>query len=288
MKKIKIMLLTIFMLVICSGCDIKTKDSMDDINVYTSLYPIQYVTEALYKDNAKIYNMYPAGSDPYKYTFTKKQIKDYSESDLVIYNGLGNEKKYIANMLNKNKNLKIIDATARIEYNYDMDEIWMNPSSVLTIAQNIKSGLNEYVESTYLQKEIETNYDKLKLKLSKLDADIKDDIENANSKIIIVNDDKFKILEKYNLVVYSLDKDSITDKTYNDIVKLFTAGTVKYIYTDGTDNEYVSKLKIAYPNIEIINLSTLNNISNEDKINEKDYITIMNENRDKIKKELYK
>lgn len=288
MKKIKLMLVTMFMLIVCSGCDIKTKDSMDDINVYTSLYPIQYVTEALYKDNAKIYSMYPAGSDPYKYTFTKKQIQDYSESDLVIYNGLGNEKKYIANMLNKNKNLKIIDATARIEYNYDMDEIWMNPSSVLTIAQNIKSGLNEYVESTYLQKEIENNYDKLKLKLSKLDADIKDDVENASNKIIVVNDDKFKILEKYNLVVYSLDKDSITDKSYNDIVKLFAAGTVKYIYTDGNNNDYVSNIKAAYPSVEIISLSTLNNISNEDKVNEKDYITIMNENRDKIKKELYK
>ena len=288
MKKIKLMLVTIFMLIVCSGCDIKTKDSMDDINVYTSLYPIQYVTEALYKDNAKIYSMYPAGSDPYKYTFTKKQIQDYSESDLVIYNGLGNEKKYIANMLNKNKNLKIIDATARIEYNYDMDEIWMNPSSVHTIAQNKKSGLNEYVESTYLQKEIENNYDKLKLKLSKLDADIKDDVENASNKIIVVNDDKFKILEKYNLVVYSLDKDSITDKSYNDIVKLFAAGTVKYIYTDGNNNDYVSNIKAAYPSVEIISLSTLNNISNEDKVNEKDYITIMNENRDKIKKELYK
>lgn len=272
----------------CSGCDLARKDSMDDINVYTSLYPIQYVTEVLYEDNAKIYSMYPAGSNPYKYSFTKKQINDYSKSDLVIYNGLGNEKNYIVTMLNKNKDLKIIDATARIEYTYDMDEIWMNPSSVLTIAQNIKSGLNEYIESTYLQKEINDNYEKLKLNLSKLDADIKEDVENASNKTIVVNSDKFKVLEKYNLTIYSLDEKSLTDKTYNDIVKLISAGTIKYIYTDGSDNDTVTKLKEAYPSLEIIKLSTLNNISNEDKVNEKDYITIMNENRDKIKKELYK
>lgn len=291
MKK-KIKLLSIALLIfICSGCEGINKDSMDDITVYTSLYPIQYTTEILYEGNAKVNSMYPAGSNPYEYKFTKKQISDYGQSDLIVYNGLTNEKDYIVDMINKNKNLKIIDATARIEYTYDVDEIWMNPSNVLTIAQNVKSGLKEYITSTYLKKEIDENYEKLKLDLSRLDADIKEDIENAKYKGIVVTSDSFKFLEKYGLSVYSLDDETLTDKTYNDIIKLIESGNIKYIYTPNnikTDNKYIENIKKAYPSIQIVELNTLNNISDDDKKNGKNYITIMNENRDKIKKELYK
>ena len=53
MKK-KIKLLSIVLLIfICSGCEGINKDSMDDITVYTSLYPIQYTTEILYKGKVR-------------------------------------------------------------------------------------------------------------------------------------------------------------------------------------------------------------------------------------------
>lgn len=288
-NKFKLLTLSL-LLTICSGCEGINKDSMEDITVYTSLYPIQYVTEELYKNNAKVTSMYPAGSDPYNYSFTKKQINDYSEADLVVYNGLTKEKDYIVDMINKNKDLKIIDATARIEYTYDVDEIWMNPSNVLTISQNVKSGLKEYISSTYLKKEIDENYEELKLDLSRLDADIKEDVSNANYKEILVTTDSLKFLEKYGLTVHSLDDKTLIDKTYNNIVKLIETKKIKYIYTpnDSKNNKYVDKLKKAYPNMEIIELNTLNNISDDDKKNGKNYITIMNENRDKLKKELYK
>jgi zinc transport system substrate-binding protein len=233
--------------------------------------------------------MYPAGTDPYKYKFTKKQLNDYSKSDLIIYNGLDKEKDYIVDMLNKNKELKIIDASARIEYQNNIDEIWINPSNVLTVAQNVRNGLKEYIESTYLQKQIDTNYDKLKMKLSSLDADIKEEINNAPYKQILVTNDNLKILEKYDLKVYSLDEKSLNDKTYNEVVKLIQNGQIRYIYkTEYDKNDTMDKLKIAFPSLEIIEINSLNNITDNDKKNNKDYISIMNENRDKLKKELYK
>lgn len=292
MKKLKY-LVCAFIILLCAGCETGinlNKDSMDDINIYTSLYPVEYVTNALYKDNGDIKGMYPAGIDPYKYKLTKKQIDDISNSDLVIYNGLTNERDLIVDMLNKNKNLKIIDATARINYTYDVDEIWINPSNILTIAQNIEKGLNEYVNSTYLKKDIEKNSEKMNISLSKLDAKMKEDIANAPHKTIVTTTDNFKVLEKYGLTIYSLDENSLTDKTYNDIVKLIKDESIKYIYTSEAtkNNEYMKKLKQGFPSIEILTINTLNNISDDEKNSNKDYITIMNENLDKIKKELYK
>lgn len=291
MKRIKIIIVFMITLLV-TGCDsnIFWKDSMNDITVYTSVYPIEYVTKEIYGDNAKINNMYPAGTNPYKYKFTKKQVKDFGNSDLIIYNGLTSEKDNVVEMINNNKDLKIIDATARIEYNNDIDEIWMNPSNVLTIAQNIKTGLKEYINSKYLKDDINKKYNDLKLELSRLDADIKDDIENATYKEIVVTTDSIKVFEKYGLKVYSLDNDTITDKEFNDIKKLIESGNIKYIYTSSITNEnkYLKEIKDSYTDIEIVELNTLNNLSDEDKKNNKDYLTIMNENRDKLKKELYK
>lgn len=290
-KRIKMLLLFI-LIIISTGCDnvIIGNDTMENINIYTSIYPIEYATKRIYGNYAKVNNMYPAGTNPYKYNFTDKQIENFSSSGLVIYNGLTDERNKVVDMLNKNRNLKIIDATARIEYSHDIDEIWMNPSNILTISQNIKTGLKEYITSKYLKDAIDKNYEELKLELSRLDADIKDDIENANYKEIVAASDSIKILEKYGLKVRSLDSKSINDKEYDEIKKLINNESIKYIYTSSITKEskYFKELKETYPNIEIIELNTLNNISDDDKKNNKDYLTIMNENRDKLKKELYK
>ncbi len=279
-----ILFISIFML---TGCF--EEDSMEDIKIYTSLYPIEYVSERLYSDYSNISSFYPNDINPYSYKLTNKQLKDYSKSNLIIYNGLDKEKNYIVSMLNNNKNLKIIDASARIEYTYTMDEIWINPSNLLTIAQNVRNGLKEYIDSTYLKKEIDNNYENLKLEISTIDAEMKEMVQNASNKTIIVSSNDFKFLEKYGFNVVSLDDSTITDKIISDTKKSIANKEVSYIFMkkDEKQNNTIVDIKKSYPTIEIINIDMLNNISTDDKNNKKDYITIMYENIDKFKKELY-
>ena len=55
MKRIKYLFLIALALFV-TGCDQITfnKDIMDDIDVYTSIYPIEYVTNKIYGKNANI------------------------------------------------------------------------------------------------------------------------------------------------------------------------------------------------------------------------------------------
>lgn len=287
MKKVLKLLLLILGVCTLSGC--LNKDSMEDITIYTSVYSIEYVAEKLYGEHANIMSMYPNDTNPYEYKLTKKQIKDFSNSKLIIYNGLGEEKDYIATMINGNKNLKIIDSTARIEYSSSMDEIWINPSNVLTIAQNIRNGLKEYIDSNYLKKEIDSNYEKLKLEISTIDAEMKEMVENANSKTIIISNNDFLFLEKYGFNIISIDKDSVTDKDIADAKKLIANKEVSYIFAKKgeTNSDSIKNILASYPDTEVLEIDTLNNISNADKADKQDYITIMYENIDKLKKELY-
>ena len=171
MKKI-FRILFLFIFIFClTGC--LKHDNMEDITIYTTNYPSEYITQRLYGEFSNIKSIYPNGVNIKSYKLTNKQIEDYSNSDLFIFNGLSNEKKYVEKMRKNNKNLKIIDTTLSMEYTNGIEELWLDPSNFLMMAQNIKTGFGEYIDSYYLNEQINDAYDKLDIEASNLDAEIK-------------------------------------------------------------------------------------------------------------------
>ena len=276
MKKIIIVLL---LLVTLTGCSLFKMDSMENITILTSNYAIEFITDYLYGDYSLVTSIYPDGVDISNYTFTEKQIKDYSRKDMFIYMGKTNDSNQALTFYNNNKNIKIIDATFGMEYKYGEDELWLNPSNLSFIAQNIKNGLSEYITSKYLLDKIDPLYKDLKVKLSTLDAEYKTSIENAKDKTIVVNSDNLLYLTKYNLEVISLDKDN---ENYDKNLALFK----NYIKNEKIEDE-VSKV-IEDNKITILNFKNLKNITDEERDKEETYLTIMYQNLDELKKELYK
>ena len=287
MKKILISVGLILGALFLTGCD--AINNMENITIYTSSYPIEFVTKELYGDHAKVYNMYPQGIDLNNYKLTDKQVSDYANSDLIIYNGLSDEQKYIVKMINKNNKLKIIDATSKIEYSSSIDEIWINPSNLLKIAKNTKDGLDEYINSNLVKDEINTNYEDLKVEISSIDADLKEMVENASDKTIVTSSNKLNFLTKYGMNVISVDESTLTDKTLSDAKKALQSDSIGYLFViKGEDNsKTVEDLLNEVSGIQTLEIDTLANISTEDKNDGKDYISIMNENIDKFKQELY-
>lgn len=287
MKKILISVGLVLGALFLSGCD--AINNMENITIYTSSYPIEFVTKELYGEHSKVYNMYPQGIDLNEYKLTDKQISDYANSDLIIYNGLSDEQKYIVKMINKNNKLKIIDATSKIEYTSSIDEIWINPSNLLKIAKNTKDGLDEYINSSLIKDEINDNYENLKVEISSIDADLKEMVENAADKTIVTSSNKLNFLTKYGLNVISVDEATLTDKTLSDAKKALATDSINYIFIiKGEEkSETVNSLLSENDKIKTLEIDTLSNISTEDKNDGKDYISIMNDNIDKFKQELY-
>lgn len=287
MKKLLSILLLFSLSINLTGC--LKLDSMEDITIYTTNYPSEYITQRLYGDYSEILSIYPDGVDINDYELTEKQTEDYSSADLFIYNGLSNETDYVEQMRKNNKNLKIIDTTLSMEYDYSIEELWLDPSNFLMMAQNIKTGFGEYIDSYYLINEIEEKYEELKIEASNLDAKIKEIVTNGDSTIVVASDNLFKFLEKYGLTVYSLDEDNDNlTATYNTVVDLVNKGTVKYIFTiSNTEvNDTVQKL-LDETNIETEQWHTLGNLTEEERNNNEDYFTIMNSNLELLKNELY-
>lgn len=285
MKKFLALLLIILPL---TGCF--KRDSMEDIDIYTSVYPIEYIMKTLYGDNSNVYSIYPNGIIIDEYTLTDKQIKDYSNCSLFAFNGLGNETKYITNMFDYNKNIKIIDTTSSMEYEYGMEELWLNPSNLLMMAQNIKMGLNEYITNHYLLTEIEEKYETFKINISNLDAEMRLMAESAKYDTILVTSDLYKFLGKYGLNVISLEEnENLTDKLLAQTKQLITDGKIKYIYaSQHSDLSDLANQLVTDYKLEIVYIHTLSNITETERNDKKDYISLMRENIESWKEELNK
>lgn len=265
-----------------TGCK---RDSMENITIYTTTYPIEYITNRLYGKHSTINSIYPSEI----IELSDKLIKDYSQSDLFVYNGLSNEKNYAVSMLNNNKNLKIVDATLGMENSSSIEELWLDPSNFLMLSLNIRNGMKEYITNGVLRKQIDENYEKIKIDISELDADIKLLVENANDNHLLVSNNALNFLEKYNVIVYSVDsKNTLTDTIKNEIKKQINNKHIKYIimFEEDVLTDEVEKF-ISDNNIEKIYFDSLNILTTENKNNEKNYISIMNDNLAILRQELY-
>ncbi len=287
MKKILGLLLIIFSL---TGCDLFKSDSMENITILTSNYPLEYVTNYLYGDYSVVTSIYPDGVDISKYNFTDKQIRDYSKKDMFIYMGATNDSNQALTFLNKNKELKIIDSSFGIPTKYTEDELWLNPSNMIMMSQNIKEGLSEYITSKHLKDEINTRYETLKEELSNLDAEYKTTILNAKEKTIVTNSDNLLFLEKYNVNVISLNKDNPDyEKNLSTLKNYLKQENILYFYlyeNEDTEKEVTNLLE--ENEIEALTIKNLKNITDEEREQDSNYIKIMSENLDLLKKELYK
>lgn len=277
--------------IICSflltGC-IK-RDSMEDISIYTSVYPVEYITNRLYGEHSKITSIYPDGVITEMYSLNDKQIKDYSKSDLFIFNGLSDEKNYLQSMLKSNKDLKIIDATLSMEFTSYQEELWLDPANALMLARNIKTGLNEYINNHYLKNEIESNYESLKLDLSNLSAKLNVISSSSSNPTIVVSSDMFKFLEKYGFSVISLDEKSVTDKNIADVKRMISNGEVKHIFViDDVDNSSIVQGIIDETSVPTLAFHTLSNLNDNERTSKKDYMSLSLENINLLKQELYR
>lgn len=285
LKKLSIFLCIIFLL---SGCN-TTQNNMEDISIYTTTYPINYLLHTLYEEHSKVYSIYPTGITIEDYELSNRKLEEYSKSDLFVFNSLDKDRDYAVKMINLNSKLKVIDVATGMKYDYSIEELWLNPNNYLMMAENVKTGLSEYINNPYLVEEINNKYKSLEYDISKLDADLTETIIEGKYNTIIVDNDMFKFLEKYGLTVISIEENNnLSSNTIEEIKKLIQEGKIKYIYSAEKESNQTAKTLIDNYQLELITLNTMHSIDGGITNSNDNYITIMTNNINQIKKELYK
>ena len=280
MKKIILSLLIVGLLFTSTGCF--KKDDLEGATIYTTVYPISYIVETLYGKHSKIYSIYPNGSNVSNYKLTKKQINDYSKGNIFAYNGLSNEKEIAKTFLNKNKKLKILDVAYGLKYNDSVEELWLSPSNFLMLASTTKTNLKDIIENKYLDEEIEKNYRALEEEISIMDAELRTIASSARQKgnaTLVVSSNTFNFLKKYGFDVISLEnEENLTTNNLANIKSNFKNKKFTTIFMKDTDikSDLINELIKNYDaNVVIVN--SMNTLTDENKDNHDNYISIMND-----------
>ena len=252
------------------------RDDLEDVTIYTTVYPIEYLTKRLYGYNSEVVSIYPNGVDVNTYELSEKQVKNYSDSSIFIYNGLSNEKEVARTFLNENEKLKIIDVSYGLKYTYGVEELWLSPNNYLMLASNIKTSLNELITSKYIKEEIQTNFNTLEEDISLLDAELRSigsASKNDGKNNILVASDVLVFLENYDFNPILLKN----EKNMNSLLKnQLKNGKYKYIMITDTDvqSEYLKEIIKNYK-LEVITVETMNVLTDDERKLNENYLTIM-------------
>jgi len=279
MKKIKMLILSICMITILGGCSFK-ETNLENAKIYTTVYPIEYITNYLYGENSVIESIYPDGVELEEYELTDKQVENYATGDLFVYVGLGKEKDIAKKLLNENDKLLIIDSTFGLNYSNNIKELWLAPNNFLMLAKNVKNSLNEYLDNSFKEEDVTKKYDELYTNVSWVDAELrniaKEAKENENN-TLVVSTNTFKYLESYGFNIVSLEdiEKSGSENAVNDIKSKFkNSKYTKIVKLNGEDNsDLVNELVKSYK-ADTVTINDM--VTNSDTAS--DYVSMQYEN----------
>ena len=272
-KIIYLLIICIITLTCTTGCF--ESDELEESHITTTVYPIEYIVTRLY-GKGNITSIYPNGTDINNYTLTDKQINDIAKSTTIFVYNAANEKEIAKALVDKNKNIQPIGAS--YEYKYGIEELWLSPNNYLMMADNIKTRLKELSTSKYAAEEIEQNYASLEEDLSTLDANLRNiakSAKNNNKGPIVIAYDSFGFLEKYGFEVINItSENNITSSIKNK----FKNKTYKYIFVADKNkvSDSVKDLVDNY-NAELVEINTMTTLTETERSNNDNYLTIMNE-----------
>lgn len=295
MKRI-VSIIVLISLLFLIGCNknIGTEEGNDNIVVYTSFYPLYFLVDEIGKDKINLQTIVPNGIEPHDYELTIQQIEEISHSDLLIYNGAGME-DWLDKLLETIEKDKVVLINASQEVDLIIEEntpdphLWLDPMNMVKVGERIKDVLIELDRDN--QKFYEENYLSLSQKLQNLDEKYEKSLRNKNRDTILVSHKAFSYLaNRYDLEQISVTginpNEEPSPKTIANLIEISKEKNIKYIFLETLANPKTVETIAKEANLEILTLNPLEGLTEEEQKEEKDYISIMEDNLMNLKKAL--
>lgn len=290
----------------CSGTGGKSGDS-GKIDIYASFYPMYFLASEIAGDKATVTSMVPAGAEPHDWEPTPKFAAELNKADMLIYNGAGME-SWMENILPiiDNDNIRIVDASKGIEllkaeeHEGEANEkghehgiydphIWVSPKRLAQQAQTVYEAIKELdpQNAGYY----ETNMKELVERLNKLDVDIRDSVKSFKSNVIVVSHEAFGYFANdYGLRQIAIrgvnPQDEPSPAEMAKLVQICRENNVRYVFFEKLTSPKLSDTLAREVGGDTLVLNDAAGLSEEDLKSGKDYISVMYENLENLKKAL--
>lgn len=285
----------------CSQSNNTNTDQDQKLTIYTSIYPIQYITEQIAGENAEVNTVYPPGVDAHSYEPTTKEIMNIANADSFIFLGAGMEgfAETAAESLKSHDVLFIELGEHKSLFNqsnHDHDShdhggldphIWLDPLRMIEMSTIIKDELVELTPE--LQDEYEENTSELIAELTELDEVFNNTLESKTQKDIIVSHAAYGYWEER----YGIEQIAISglmsgnepsQKELTEIVEKAKAKNLKYVIYEQNSSDRVSKIIQDHIGADALSIHNLEVLTEEDIANNENYLTLMRSNLDVLDK----
>lgn len=316
MKTFKGIFVILLLGVIAFGCSQPKQTSEEGTNatennkldVYTSLYPIQYVTERIGGDTVSVNTVYPPGADAHTYEPTSKEMIKIAKSDAFVYLGAGMESfaETAAESL-ASQDVKLIeigeDKSLFLKDEHDGDDeedneehhhhgdydphIWLDPIRLIEVSNIVKEeliSLNPDAKAVY-----EENFAALKEDLTSLDEAYKDVLDKKKNKRILVSHAAYGYWgDRYGIEQISVNglssSNEPSQKQLTNIINQTKEYDLKYILFEQNTSNRVSEIVQDEVGAETAVVHNLEVLTEEDIEDGEDYISLMEYNLDILDK----
>ena len=309
MKRSRIIIGILFLMLTLSACgnsekETTTKPDKKDaqLEVYTTVYPLQYFAEQIGGETVSVQSIYPAGTDEHSFDPTQKEMMHLSDADLFFYVGLGlegfveNAKKTLSH-----EHVKLLSTADQIDktklmegHSHESEEdghdhaerqldphVWISPLLSIDLASAVRDGL---VEQAPENKDLyDKNFETLQENLKKLDAEFTAMSEQAQSKTFFVSHAAFGYVAKE----YQLEQVSIAglntqnEPSQKELAKIVSEAKEANVKTILFEQNVSSKLTKVVQNEIGADSAVLHNLAvltKEDIANGEDYFSLMKRN----------
>ncbi|MBS7530543.1 zinc ABC transporter substrate-binding protein [Hazenella sp. IB182353] len=272
-------------ILIITGCVPADKMESKRLQVYSSIYPLQYFAERIGGEEVDVHTIVPPGVEPHDFELSAKDVIQLNEADMVLYNGRNLEPWLEKNIESIDHNqVEVINTSQDIKA-LDDPHIWLNPLLAKKQAEVIKDAFvarDPTHQSTY-----DKNYEQLGAELDQLDQEYFDMVQRATQKSFLVSHAAFTHLaDRYGLEQISVSglspSDEPSPQALKKIIEEADKKKIGVIYLEtlvsGKLAEVVqNELKLT-PSV----LNPLEGLTEIEMANEDDYFTVMRRNKEHL------
>ncbi len=302
---LSITLLALMLLAGCSSNKGKATDSAGSpkIKIVATVYPVYEFVKQVGGDKVDVVMLIPPGAEPHDWEPTAKDITRLKDAKIFAYHGAGFEpveKLLTKDVLGTTLPVEVSKGVAKLAAHHDEDQhkkednhkeakhdhegdshMWLDPLSAQQEVNNILAALITVDEknATYYKE----NAEKFNKQLAELDQDYKKSLATISRKDVITSHEAFGYLatryglNQVGIMGLSPDAEPTPDKMA-EITKFCREHQVKYIFFETLASPKLAQTIAKETGAELLVLNPIENLTEEEMKQGKNYLIIMREN----------
>ena len=297
----------------CSVKEVKSSDK-DKLQIVTSFYPMYDFTKQIVGEEGNVEMLISAGVEAHDYEPSGKDLKKIQDADVFVYNNENMEtwvpaidstlKEGKVSVIKATENLVLLPGSdegddhhhthshdekeSEHEHHHELDpHVWLAPNLAIKEVEEIRDQLVK----AYPDKEqaFEKNTADYLEKLTALDEKYVTSFKEVKQPNFVTQHAAFGYLAtEYGLnqvpIAGLLPDEEPSPARLAELKKYVNENDINYIYFESNANDAISKTLAKEANVELLVLNTLEGLSEKDIKEGKDYISVMEENLEALKK----